>query len=89
MFQGFNNNTKEYRINNIAAGGTINFLQGANSRFDVDSNGNVNMRLANYLNVVGDIYGSKNIFMPTGNCRKPLLWREDGSRPRTASGCFR
>ncbi len=41
VFQGFNNNTKEYRINNVASGGTINFLQGANSRFYVDGSGNV------------------------------------------------
>ncbi len=41
VFQGFNNSTKEYRINNVAAGGTINFLQGANSRFLVNSAGNV------------------------------------------------
>ncbi len=33
--------TKEYRINNVASGGTINFLQGANSRFYVNSAGRV------------------------------------------------
>ena len=41
VFQGYNNITKEYRINNVAPGGTIHFLQGANSRFYVNSAGNV------------------------------------------------
>ncbi len=31
VFQGFNNLTKEYRINNVAAGGTIAFLSGRQS----------------------------------------------------------
>jgi hypothetical protein len=41
QFQGFNNSTKEYRINNLAAGGTINFLLGSTSRFRIANNGNV------------------------------------------------
>ncbi len=41
QFQGFNNSTKEYRINNVAAGGTINFMQGGTSRFLVAAGGNV------------------------------------------------
>ena len=28
QFQGFNNSTHEYRINNIATGGSINFMIG-------------------------------------------------------------
>ena len=43
LFQGFNNSTKEYRINNVAMGGSINFLQGVNSRFLVDAGGNIGM----------------------------------------------
>jgi hypothetical protein len=46
QFQGFNNVTHEYRINNIAqsAGlfnGSINFMIGSTSRFLVASNGNI------------------------------------------------
>jgi hypothetical protein len=38
QFQGFNNVTHEYRINNIASSGTINFMLGT-SRFFVGNNG--------------------------------------------------
>ena len=47
QFQGFNNATHEYRINNIARNGasafdgTINFMTGSTSRFMVASNGNI------------------------------------------------
>ena len=41
QFQGFNNSTHEYRINNIAGGGSINFMLGGSSRFQVASNGNI------------------------------------------------
>jgi hypothetical protein len=47
QFQGFNNSTHEYRINNIAkngggtANGSINFMINTASRFFVASNGNV------------------------------------------------
>ena len=35
QFQGFNNGTHEYRINNIATNGSINFMTGSTSRFIV------------------------------------------------------
>ena len=48
QFQGYNNATHEYRINNIARvspggafNGSINFMLGGTSRFFVGSNGNV------------------------------------------------
>ena len=48
QFQGFNNTTHEYRINNIARvspggafNGSINFMTGSTSRFIVASNGNI------------------------------------------------
>jgi hypothetical protein len=41
LFQGFNNSTKEYRINNVATAGSINFMLGSTSRFLVDSAGNI------------------------------------------------
>lgn len=46
QFQGFNNATHEYRINNIAQtggvfNGTINFMIGSTSRFLVASSGNI------------------------------------------------
>ena len=41
QFQGFNNVTKEYRINNVAPGGSINFMTGGTSRFLVHNSGNI------------------------------------------------
>jgi hypothetical protein len=47
QFQGFNNGTHEYRINNIAKNGSnqpngsINFMIGGTSRFIVTTNGNI------------------------------------------------
>ena len=39
QFQGFSNGTHEYRINNIATSGSINFMLGGASKFKVDSVG--------------------------------------------------
>jgi hypothetical protein len=41
QFQGFSNTTHEYRINNIASGGAINFLIGSSSKLLLANNGNV------------------------------------------------
>lgn len=41
QFQGFNNSTHEYRINNIASGGSINFMLGSSSKFLVANTGNI------------------------------------------------
>jgi hypothetical protein len=41
QFQGYNNSTGEYRINNIATSPSINFMTGSTSRFLIDSFGNV------------------------------------------------
>ena len=41
QFQGFNNLTHEYRINNIASTPSINFMTGSTSRFLVANNGNI------------------------------------------------
>ncbi len=64
QFQGFNNATHEYRINNIAAGGSINFLLGSATRFAVASNGNVGIGTASpatKLQVAGDVTVDGNI----------------------------
>ena len=45
QFQGFNNSTHEYRINNIATGGSINFMTGSTSRFLVANNGTQGVHL--------------------------------------------
>jgi hypothetical protein len=58
QFQGFNNTTHEYRINNIASSGTINFLIGSSSKFLVATNGNIGLGVvspASKLDVAGDI----------------------------------
>jgi Chaperone of endosialidase len=41
QFQGFNNVTHEYRINNIASGGAINFMIGGGSKMRVANNGDI------------------------------------------------
>ncbi len=41
QFQGFNNSTHEYRINNIASGGSINFMIGSSSKFLIANSGNI------------------------------------------------
>jgi len=53
QFQGFNNSTHEYRINNIARvspggafNGSINFMTGSTSRFFVATNGNIGIGTA-------------------------------------------
>ncbi len=43
QFQGFNNSTHEYRINNIASAGTINFMIGGASRFQVRNDGDTSI----------------------------------------------
>ena len=43
QFQGFNNSTHEYRINNIASGGSINFMLGSASRFLVRTDGDIDL----------------------------------------------
>jgi hypothetical protein len=53
QFQGFNNVTHEYRINNIASGGSINFMIGSSSKFLVANTGNVTV--AGNVTVNGNI----------------------------------
>lgn len=58
QFQGFNNGTHEYRINNVASGGTINFMIASTSRFFVGSTGSIGINTstpADRLQVVGDV----------------------------------
>ena len=60
QFQGFNNSTHEYRINNIAPGGTINFMLSNSSKFlvrsdgDIDISGNVRKGGTPFINGAGD-----------------------------------
>jgi Chaperone of endosialidase len=55
QFQGFNNSTKEYRINNIAVNGSINFMLNSTSRFRVRPDGDVE--------IPGNLYKGQFIFL--------------------------
>ena len=43
QFQGYNNSTQEYRINNIGPSGSINFMIGSDSKFRVTTSGNISL----------------------------------------------
>ncbi len=55
QFQGFNNVTHEYRINNIATGASINFMLGSQSRLRVRPDGDVE--------IPGDLYKGQYVFL--------------------------
>jgi hypothetical protein len=58
QFQGFSNGTHEYRINNIASGGSINFMLGSSSKFLISSTGDIGIGTstpAARLQVLGNI----------------------------------
>jgi hypothetical protein len=71
QFQGFSNVSHEYRINNIASGGSINFLLGGSSKFLVAPSGNVGigavpaltdrLRVAGNASVDGNLVANGNI----------------------------
>ena len=65
QFQGFNNSTHEYRINNIAAGGSINFMIGSSSKFLVTNNGNIGIGavpgVTEKLHVAGNVVVDGNL----------------------------
>ena len=65
QFQGFNNSTHEYRINNIAPNGSINFMMGSNSKLlvrsdgDVDVAANIRKNGALFIHNMGTQYGGR------------------------------
>ena len=65
QFQGFNNISHEYRINNIAVGGSINFMLGSTSRFLVAPTGNIGIGAVpgptEKLRVAGNVVVDGNI----------------------------
>jgi hypothetical protein len=65
QFQGFNNISHEYRINNIAVGGSINFMLGGSSKFLVASSGNIGIGAVpgatEKLHVAGNVAVDGNI----------------------------
>src|SRR5439155_19535525 len=65
QFQGFNNATHEYRINNIARdgsityNGSINFMIGGSSKFKVATNGDITFS--------SDFMGTTSLHMPNSS----------------------
>ena len=59
QFQGFNNVSHEYRINNIAPSGSINFMLASQSKFLVRPDGDVN--------IPGNIYKGQFMFLKAAN----------------------
>ena len=87
QFQGFNNSTHEYRINNIATSGSINFMLGGTSMLQVAAGGNVGIGVAptQKLSVAGSVAvtgGNVAVnggeFRPLGTTFYGMLW-VDGS----------
>jgi hypothetical protein len=65
QFQGYNNSTHEYRINNIAPNGSINFMLGGSSKFLVAPSGNIGLGVVpgatEKLRVAGNVVVDGNI----------------------------
>jgi len=70
QFQGFNNVTHEYRINNIATSGSINFMLGSVSKFLVAPSGNIgigNTSPAFAVDVAGTVNASNPVSTGSAN----------------------
>ncbi len=78
QFQGFNNSTHEYRINNIATSGSINFMLGGTSRFRVNPTGNVEVSGTATLTGVGDVRLNGGDFKPLGTGSQGVRWVDAG-----------
>ena len=85
QFQGFNNSSHEYRINNIASNASINFMVGNSSKLLLANNGNVGigtptpgakLEVAGNLLVDGNINLSGTIL--SGSNGSPLI-QDNGS----------
>ena len=81
QFQGFNNVTHEYRINNIAGTGSINFMIGNTSRLVVAPGGNVGIGTVdpNFKLTISDS-GNSGLRVANRRCRRDRrlirwLWR--------------
>lgn len=74
QFQGFNNSTHEYRINNIASSGSINFMLGSASKFRVNPAGNVEVAGTATLTSSGNVRLNGGEFEPLGTVFNGLLW---------------
>jgi len=93
QFQGFNNVTHEYRINNVATNGTINFMIGGSSKFRVANNGFIGLGTSNPTAPL-DVVGSASIatigssaWFTTGNTALTLATdRNWFTSIRTSSG---
>jgi hypothetical protein len=91
QFQGFNNTTHEYRINNIATSGSINFMLGSASKFRVNSNGRIGINTSStptsQLEVSGDVRSFGDFFSINGDF-KPLGTAYYGVRWSDANGAI-
>jgi Chaperone of endosialidase len=77
QFQGFNNSTHEYRINNIAAGGSINFMLGGSSKFLVSPTGTIGIGGVTNPTATLEVNGgikTNSEFIPLGTVNHGLEW---------------
>ncbi len=62
QFQGFNNVSHEYRINNIASGGSINFMINSSSKFVVAPGGSIGIGTNNPTRGLLEIVGGSGTY---------------------------
>jgi hypothetical protein len=94
QFQGFNNTTKEYRINNVAPGGSINFLLGGTSRLRVRPDGDLDLNASSSLRRSGTLFlhtrgGVRNVTTGLSNAVAVVVDSADQLGTISSSGRYK